>query len=32
MLQILERINRKIYKQADRHIDANKHFSFEEDD
>ena len=26
-----KRINRKIYKQADRHIDTNKHFPLEED-
>ena len=32
MLQMKERINRKLYKQADRHIDTNKHFSLEEDD
>ena len=31
MLQTKERINRKIDKQVDRHIDTNKHFYFEED-
>ena len=29
MLQTKERKNRKIDKQADRHIDTNKHFPFE---
>ena len=31
MLPTKERINRKMDKQADRHIDTNKHFPFEED-
>ena len=31
MLQRKERINRKIDKQAERHIDTNKHFTVEED-
>ena len=31
MLQTKERTNRKINKQADRHIDTNKYFTFEKD-
>ena len=31
MLQTNERINRKINKQADRHIETNKTFPLEED-
>ena len=31
MLQRKEQINRKTNKEADRHIDTNKHFPLEED-